>query len=180
MHAPRHAKGRAGIGLPVIAVGCLLLLAATGCEHKLAPGSIAPDFVVQTLDGKVTKLSNFRGRPVLLNLWATWCPPCIEEIPFLNRIQQRYLGRGLVVLGVAGDEKTANVHAFAKAHPLQFSVLLDPEGVVGTDYGITGYPESFLIDRDGKLAAKYVGPLPVRDGKVAGEVIARLESLIGS
>ncbi len=180
MSPSRFANRRLADLFRTITIVGSLLLAVGGCESKLGPGSIAPDFVVQTLDGKVTKLSNFRGRPVLLNLWATWCPPCIEELPSLNRIQDRYRDRGLVVLGVAGDEKTANVHAFVKAHPLRFSVLLDPEGVVGTDYGITGYPESFLIDRDGKLAAKYVGPLPAQNGSLSGEVIAQLESLVGS
>ena len=163
----------------MICIGCASALGSSGCERRLGPGSVAPDFVVQALDGKVTKLSNFRGRPVLLNLWATWCPPCIEELPFLNKIQERYAGRGLVVLGVAGDEKPDNVRTFIGTHPISFPILLDPEGVVGTNYGITGYPESFLIDRDGKLAAKYVGPLPLAKGDVSDEVIARLESLIG-
>ncbi len=155
------------------------VLAVVGCDQALAPGSLAPDFVVQTIGGKVTKLSNYRGRPVVVNLWATWCPPCLEEMPALSELQDRFRERGLVVLGVAGDDKTSSVMKFLEKNPVSFEVLLDPKGAVGTLYGITGYPETFLIDREGRMVGKIVGPLPVDGGKARADVVARIESLIG-
>ena len=132
------------------------------------------------LDEKVQKLSNHRGKAVLVNLWATWCPPCIAELPLLDEIVRDYGPRGLVVLGIAGDDDAARVREFVVKHSPAFKVLLDPGGTVGTQYGITGYPESFLVDRDGKLVAKFVGPLPSDSGRLAQSVSSLLDAVLTS
>ena len=140
----------------------MLLAAAAGCARGGGPsaGELAPDFVLPRLDGTTQKLSNYRGKVVLVNLWATWCPPCLEGLPLLNRIQEIYGERGLTVLGLAGDDDPQRVRDFLSKNPVSFDVLLDVGGEVGTRYGITGYPETFVVDREGRLRTKLIGPLP--------------------
>ncbi|RMF25343.1 MAG: TlpA family protein disulfide reductase [Deltaproteobacteria bacterium] len=159
----------------------LVVLALGGCKlgRGPQPGDLAPDFVAPRLDGSVQKLSNYRGSVVLLNLWATWCPPCIAEMPVLNRLAEKYGPRGVVVLGVAGDDDPEAVRRFVDQRGVKFEVLLDPGGAVGTQYGITGYPETFLVDREGRLREKFIGPLPAVGDEPAPEITGALEALIG-
>jgi len=162
------------VALSSIALGC-----RPSSSQAPVTGELAPDFVLPRLDGTVQKLSNYRGRVVMVNLWATWCPPCIEELPLLDEIVADYGPRGVVVLGVAADERKDAVEKFVEAHGPAFEVLLDPGGVVGTQYGITGYPETFLVDREGRLQAKYIGPLPSEGGKPGKQITGTLDSLLG-
>lgn len=146
----------------LLAVMFAATAAAPGCKRAtgVGAGDLAPEFVLPRLDGTVQKLSNYRGNVVLVNLWATWCPPCVEEMPVLDRISAEYRDRGLVLLGLAGDDDPSRVRAFLEERPVDFEVLLDQGGEVGTRYGITAYPETFVIDRDGRVITKFVGPLP--------------------
>ena len=164
----------------VLAVSALVVLAAAGCTGRgLEPGDRAPGFVLPRMDGSVQKLLNYRGRPVLLNHWATWCPPCVEELPVLNTIAREYGPKGLVVLALAADEDLATVARFLEEHPTDFEVLLDASGAVGTQYKITGYPETFLIDRDGRVAEKIVGPIPALGGRPGEGFVRSIEALLG-
>ena len=106
---------------------CVSLSQAACMKSGVDVGDRAPDFVVQTLAGGAKRLSNYRGRPLLVNLWATWCPPCIEEMPVLNRLQESYRDGGLIVLGIAGDEDVSAVGEFLKKYSVKFEVLLDPQ-----------------------------------------------------
>jgi DsbE subfamily thiol:disulfide oxidoreductase len=167
----------------IAAFGALVaILTVSACNRGSGPrvGDRVPDFVLPRLDGTVQKLSNYRGEVVMLNLWATWCPPCIEEMPLLNELAVRYAGKGLTIVGIAGDENADDVRSFVQETPLQFDVLLDPHGAVGTEYGITGYPETFLIDRDGKLLAKFIGPLPYPGGKATPELVETINQALGT
>lgn len=157
------------------------LALAAGCKsaEPPKPGDLAPDFVLPSIDGAVRKLSNHRGKVVLVNLWATWCPPCIEELPVLDELKARYGDKGLVVLGVAGDEEVEKVREFLAHSPVQFEVLLDTKGVIGTQYGITGYPESFFVDRQGRLRDKIIGPLPHKGREPNAELLAKIDQLLG-
>jgi peroxiredoxin len=152
-----------------------------GCKPKGPPvqGDVAPDFVLQNSKGQTRKLSNFRGKVVLVNLWATWCPPCVAELPVLDRIAADYADRGLVVLGVAGDENTQDVTDFLAKSPVHFEALFDPNGAIGTQYGITGYPETFFVDRQGRLQDKIIGPLPGKGGQISPDLKSRIEVLLG-
>jgi DsbE subfamily thiol:disulfide oxidoreductase len=166
-------------------LGCAILaVAATlgACTGASGPqiGDRVPDFVLPRLDGKVQQLSNYRGKVVMLNLWATWCPPCIAEMPLLNELANDYAGQGLSIVGIAGDENADDVHDFVQETPLGFDVLLDPHGAVGTEYGITGYPETFLIDREGKLLAKFIGPLPSPGGRPTPELVRTIKQALGT
>ncbi len=171
------ARLAAAAALVALIVGPL----GSGCTRGgLSTGDLAPDFILRDLQGTVRKLSNYRGKPVLVNLWATWCPPCIAEMPLLNRITLDYRERGLVVLGLAGDDDLTLVEEFMAEHRLEFQVLLDPDGAVGTQYGITGYPETFLIDREGRVWDKFIGPIPAEGDQLAAEFVDRLEALLGN
>jgi len=168
------------VSLCVLVPG-IALFGAAGCKVSRGPqpGDLAPDFVAPRLDGGVQTLSNFRGSVVLLNLWATWCPPCIAEMPVHNRLAEKYGPRGVVVLGVAGDDDPQAVRRFVEEREVKFDILLDPGGAVGTQYGITGYPETFLVDREGRLREKFIGPRPAIGDEPAPEITGALEALIG-
>ncbi|NDC39499.1 MAG: TlpA family protein disulfide reductase, partial [Proteobacteria bacterium] len=111
----------------------------------------APDFTLRDTAGNVRSLSDFRGKVVLLNFWASWCGPCVSELPSLQRLAGRYAERGLVVLGVGVDDQSQSLEQFQKAYGLSYPTLVDPDGAVKRTYKLTGVPESFFIDRDGKF-----------------------------
>ena len=163
------------------AVALAILAVASACTRGtgISEGTLAPDFVLPRLDGTVQKLSNYRGKIVVVNLWATWCPPCLEEMPLLEQMARQYGPQGLVVLGIAADEDRTAVERFLERRPLSFEILLDPGGEVGTRYGITGYPETFVVDREGRFQVKFIGPLPASEGRPGPEVAARIEALLG-
>jgi thiol-disulfide isomerase/thioredoxin len=124
-------------------------------------GRAAKDFPMQ-MNGKPTKLSDYRGRVVVLNFWASWCPPCVAETPSLNALQERIAGRGGLVLGVNVDENPEEYRKFLVAHGVVFATWRDPT-VQGTTskialaYGTSVYPETYVIDRRGKIARKIIG-----------------------
>ena len=156
----------------------MILLGA--CDPAaVSTGARVPGFVLPRIEGGLQSLDKLRGRPVLINHWATWCPPCIEELPVLNRIARDYGPRGLVVLGLAADEDVATVRRFLANHEVDFEVLLDASGAVGTEYGLTGYPETFLVDRDGRLVRKVVGPIPAIGDRPGAEFARAVEALLG-
>ena len=121
-------------------------------------GKVAPDFDLASLDGKRVKLSDFRGKAVLLNFWATWCTPCKEEMPWFVDLQKKYGNDGLVVVGVAMDDsETPKIAQFTGEMGVNYPVLLGTDKV-SEDYGNVAYlPTSFYIDRDGKFVGKGVG-----------------------
>lgn len=123
-------------------------------------GRQAPDFDLASLDGKRVKLSDFRGKAVLLNFWATWCSPCKQEMPWFVDLQKKYGSDGLVVVGVAMDDSEASkIAEFAGQMGVNYPVLLGTEKI-SEDYGNVQYlPTSFYIDRDGKFVGKGVGLL---------------------
>ncbi len=173
-------RSRATTSAVALALALVIAAAVAGCRGAGSPrtGDLAPDFVLPDLDGNVQKLSNHRGKPVLVNLWATWCPPCIAEIPLLDEIVREYGPQGLVVLGIAGDDEDARVRDFVAKHSPAFKVLLDPGGSVGAMYAITGYPETFLVDRDGRLVTKFIGPVPSESGRLAQTVRTMLSGVL--
>lgn len=117
-------------------------------------GTEAPDFALADANGKTWSLKSLRGRPVLLNFWATWCPPCVEELPSMEELT-RQLGDRAVVLAVSVDENWAVVKNFF-ARGTSMSVLLDPERAVAKRYGTEKFPETFLIDAQGKVRYHFV------------------------
>jgi len=119
----------------------------------------ARQFTVPTPNGKSLRLSDHRGKVVFLNFWATWCPPCKEEMPSMERLYQRFKGQGLVVLAVSVDAEGAEVVTpFVKAHKLTYPIGLDPKMTLAGKYGVRGLPASFFVDKKGNLVALALGP----------------------
>lgn len=122
-------------------------------------GGIAPDFTLQAPGGKSVKLSDHKGKVVFLNIWASWCPPCREEMPAMEALHRRMKGREFAILAVSIDEDgEETVTSFAREHGLTFPVLLDPGKETYTLYGLTGVPETFIIDKSGTIVRKVLGP----------------------
>ncbi len=113
---------------------------------------------MQDSDHKVT-LSQFRGQVVVLNFWATWCPPCIEETPSLVRMQARLKDKGVVVLAVSIDADDAEYHKFLKEYNVNMVTVRDEAKKASSLYGTFGWPESYVIDRNGLIRRKFIGPV---------------------
>ncbi len=125
-------------------------------------GQSAPDFTLPTLEGGLITLSELRGQPILINLWASWCPPCRLEMPLLINVYQRYQGEGLVILGlnVTEQDSLEAVNAFVEEFDVPFPVLLDEAGHVSNDaYGMIGLPMSVFVDRNGIVKRVVLGAL---------------------
>ncbi len=118
----------------------------------------ASDFTVSLVSGDTLKLAGQRGKPVLINFWATWCGPCREEMPAMERLYTRHRERGFVLLAVSVDSDVALVKPFLQRHKLTFPVALDAKMDLANAYGVRALPASFVIDRNGYLAALALGP----------------------
>ena len=137
----------------------------TGCSSSPAPaqvpqiGGLAPDFQLLNLDGQVVALSGLRGRPVMLNFWATWCGPCQAEMPFIQEVfeEEEWSDEGLVILTVNVGEDLDRVTRFMESHSFSFPVLLDIKQSVARDYNIRGIPTTFFIDEDGIIQDMKIG-----------------------
>lgn len=140
-------------------LAAFLLLLGTACYTGSRPthvGAPAKDFSVQDSDHQVS-LNQFRGQVVLLNFWATWCPPCVEELPSMIEMQNRMRSKGIVVVGVSIDVDDDAYHRFIKQRNVNFVTVRDPEQKVSAMYGTTGWPETYVIDRKGVVRRKFVG-----------------------
>ena len=135
--------------------------------------TLAKDFAVPGLTSHTLKLSDFQGRVRLVNFWATWCPPCKEEMPSMERLYQRYKDRGFTILAISIDANTAAVAPFVRSFKLTFPIGLDPKLVAANDYTVRALPSSFLIDRQGNIVAVAMGPRDW-DGTAAHAVIEAL------
>lgn len=165
---PAPARGRNPLALVVVAVvaaamlyiGFHLARRSAGPEAPpiLGRSMPAPDFTLESLDGKNMRLSDFRGKAVLLNFWATWCGPCKIEMPWFVELQQKYGTDGLQIVGVAMDDSSKeDIAKFAKEMGVNYPVLLGKEAV-GDEYGgVPALPESFFIGRDGKIVDRIIG-----------------------
>src|ERR1700674_2658103 len=150
-------------GAVLAAVGVLVLFAIPSYrqgEDSIA-GRSAKEFPLE-ISGKQGRLSHARGKIVALNFWATWCPPCVEETPALNRLQKYIASRNGVIVGVAADEDPAAYDKFLREHGLLFPTYRDPStranhAPIAQSYGTSMYPETYVIDRHGKIAPKVIG-----------------------
>ncbi len=140
------------------AAGVVFVAACGGPPPAPTVGQPIPDFELPDLQGKVFHLSENREKVVLINFWATWCPPCIDEMPSLEKLHRALGEKGLEIVSVSVDDSPDKIEEFRKALGLSFTVLHDKGAKVSRAYQTFKYPESYLVGRDGNLAWKVVGP----------------------
>jgi thiol-disulfide isomerase/thioredoxin len=185
---PSPPKGRNPLALFVVAVVAAGMLyfgfhtaRRSGTDHApgvLGYGTPAPNFTLETLDGKNVSLADFHGKAVLVNFWATWCGPCKIETPWLVELQNQYGSQGLQVVGVAMDDSSKDeIAKFAKDMGVNYPVLLGKEAVGDAYGGVPALPESFFVGRDGKIVDRIIG-LKGR-GEIEDSVKKALKSEVG-
>ena len=136
---------------------------------------VVPDFSLVDAEGSLQRLSTVRGRVVLVNFWATWCPPCLAEMPSLEALYQTYRDRGLKVLAVSSDTQGAQiVLPFVTQNHLSFPVLLDPSGEVTRLYGVASLPTTYVLDREGRLVTVVVGGRDWTHGEIRELIVPLL------
>jgi peroxiredoxin len=133
-------------------------------------GSEAPDFELKNFEGETVHFSDFEGELVFLNFWATWCGPCIDELPAMMVMNQTFEGRPFKMLGISVDTNWDQVVSYLNEHGFELDTVLDPGQRVKQDYRVTGFPETFLIDGNGIVLKKYIGPYPWDDARMIAEV----------
>ena len=127
-------------------------------QSQVQLSSPAPTFYLPGLDGNIVNLTDFRGKVVFLNIWATWCPPCVEEMPSMEMLYQAFKGEQFEMLAVSVDGQGMKaVLPFVQKHRLSFPILMDPDRTISQLYGTTGIPETFIIDQNGILIEKALG-----------------------
>lgn len=169
----------------MLGVAAVVTAAWVGREsyRPVITGSLAPDFVMTAMDGSTVTVEQYRGKVVLLNVWATWCGPCLEEMPAMQRLYEALEGTDFEILAVSIDARVGetdlagrpggDLEAFAAELGLTFTILHNPAGDIQRVYQTTGVPESFVIDRQGMIVKKIAGPTEW-DAPVNEELIRRL------
>jgi cytochrome c biogenesis protein CcmG, thiol:disulfide interchange protein DsbE len=150
---------RRTVGFSGTTLAILILLALSGCYSSSRPsrvGSPAPQFTIQDPERTVS-LNQFKGQVLVLNFWATWCPPCIEEMPSLVQMQQRMKAKGVTVLAVSIDVDDNAYHEFLKLHGVNLLTVRDPDQKTPSLYGTYRWPETYVIDRSGVVRRKFIG-----------------------
>jgi len=151
---------------------CVIFLSMR--QRIVQEGDSAPDFSITADDGRTITASNFGGKLLLLNFWATWCAPCIEELPSLDQFQRQFANSGLVVLGVSADKDEKAYRRFLSRVNVSFLTARDPANKISADYGTFQYPESYLINRDGKVVMKVINATNWVDEKMLSFVKSQL------
>ncbi len=147
--------------LPVLVL-ILLVIPLAGCSQSSAQGAgeLAPDLKLRTLDGQTISLKDLQGKVVILNFFATWCPPCKAEMPLLQQVNDEWSKKGAILFVVDEGEDATTVSRFIKANRYTMPVLLDPDGSTGARWGVAAYPTTFFIDSEGLIRNKVVGAFP--------------------
>ena len=160
------AKSFAAVMRVLAVIAPLAFGAIAKGEGRVEPGDQAPvaDLpVLGAAEGEFSSLADYRGRWVLANVWASWCNPCRDEAPTLERFHRRHGGENFTVLGIDSRDTTDDALAFVEEFKLSYPSLRDGSGDYAEDFGATGVPESYLIDPEGKVAAVWAGPLTDRN-----------------
>lgn len=144
-------------------------------EQKITnAGDTAPDFKVLTETGKTITRGDFGGKLLVLNFWASWCPPCVEETPSLNEFAREFKSQGVIVLGVSSDRNEAQYRKFLARYQVPYETSRDPDANISASYGTFQIPETYLIDRNGKVVEKVISNQNWMDP----EFLARVRSML--
>jgi len=135
-------------------------------EHVVVVGDSAPDFSITADNGRTVSASNFGGKLLVLNFWATWCPPCINEIPSLDQFQKLFASSGVVVLGVSVDKDEQVYKRFLSRAKVSFMTARDPGNKINAEYGTFKFPETYLINSEGKVVMKVINETDWTDPKM--------------
>jgi peroxiredoxin len=158
----------------VLVIGLVVVVGNTIHERIISVGDRAPKFTVVTDDGRTLTRSEFGGKILVLNFWATWCAPCIAELPSLNEFHRRLSGSGIVVLGISVDRNEKVYRDFLKRAGVSFATARDPEAEIPASYGTYKYPETYVINSRGEVLEKFIA-----DHNWADEnLIKRIQSLL--
>jgi len=145
-------------------------------EEIIQVGDAAPPFSIVADRGRSISVPNFDGKLLVLNFWATWCPPCVSEMPSLNQFQKDFAAAGVVVLGVSVDRNERAYRRLIEQKKVAFLTARDPEARISSRYGTFKYPETYVIDRTGKVVQKIIGPADWTDAGMVNQIKALLSS----
>lgn len=143
-------------------------------EKVIGVGDTAPEFTITTDKGRTVSTSDFGGKLLVLNFWATWCPPCVQEMPTLDQFQKSLAAKGVVVVGISVDKDEKVYKAFLNKANVSFHTARDPEAKINAEYGTFKYPETYVIDRRGKVLRKFIGPENWTDENMLRDVASLL------
>lgn len=144
-----------------VTLGLIIAITACGSKKNTATGEKMPAFELPDLSGAVVASSSFEGKVLLIDFWATWCPPCRDEIPGFIELQNTYKDQGLEIIGISVDQNKADLVAFVPANNMNYTVLHDTTNVTPTAFGgIQGIPTTFLVNKKGNIVQKWVGYHP--------------------
>jgi peroxiredoxin len=159
----------------VVAFGAFLYTIHDLFEQRIIEaGDKAPEFAITTDSGRKITHEDFGGKLLVLNFWATWCPPCVEEMPSLNDFARSMQPQGVVVLGVSIDRNEKAYRSFLARNQLALQVARDPEEAISSSYGTFKWPETYVINTQGTVVQKYVGPRDWNDPQIVNSIRALL------
>jgi cytochrome c biogenesis protein CcmG, thiol:disulfide interchange protein DsbE len=154
------------LGAVVVVGGAFGFLMWTRVPSAAEIGERTPKFDLPLVAGGTTNLGDYRGRVTVINFWATWCPPCVEEAPSLEKFATEVRPQGVEVLGVSVDQDTAALQKFIAEQHVTYPIARDPLQTLAWRYGTYKYPETYILDRGGRLAEKIIGPMDWTDPRM--------------
>ena len=160
--------------LALLAVTLIFVVSGTLEQRVISAGDMAPKFSVVTDQGRTITRENFGGKLLVLNFWATWCEPCLVELPSLDQFQREFANQGVVVLGVSIDRNEKLYRQFLDRTHLSFATARDPEAEISSSYGTFLYPETYIIDPSGKVVEKFINSQNWMDPEFLARIRRRL------
>ncbi|MDE0744304.1 MAG: TlpA disulfide reductase family protein [SAR202 cluster bacterium] len=165
-----------------LATGLSNRTSVTGRSGEQLIGEKSPEFLAAAIDGDPVSLSNYLGSPIVLNFWASWCPPCRDETPHFEKMWRLYRQKGVVLLGINVQDTVADADRYIKEFDVTFTNAIDKDGKIMVDYGVTGLPVTFFINREGIIIGRWVGSIGESNLKSRVEALENdsFQSMYGS